>query len=181
MNAGAKHMRPVKLNIDNPIDVVPRVISAQGKACGGEFGLVLLPRQGLGMLNHVAEGVARIWRPADGADAPMAPSGSFAAKPAVDELMKLFREGGRRGVGLEVVDRSLKGTWRGTISCGDGQPELVLERAVAPYANVELRNHGGQWRWTLRRTQTWFSPPTEHIGAQPTLARAVLDFTQALH
>ena len=57
MTAHEKPMKPVKLAIDNAADVVPRVISAQGKACGGEFGLVLLPRQAAGIAHWRSGGV----------------------------------------------------------------------------------------------------------------------------
>jgi hypothetical protein len=126
MTAHEKPMKPVKLAIDNAADVVPRVISAQGKACGGEFGLVLLPRQAAGMLVHQKDGMAAVWRNDGVGDAPSAPSGQTPAKPEVDALMKLFRSATRGG----KDDRALKGTWKGTISCDDGAPDVRLERAV---------------------------------------------------
>ena len=177
MTAHEKPMKPVKLAIDNAADVVPRVISAQGKACGGEFGLVLLPRQAAGMLVHQKDGMAAVWRNDGVGDAPSAPSGQTPAKPEVDALMKLFRSATRGG----KDDRALKGTWKGTISCDDGAPDVRLERAVASYAVAKLHNRGGLWHWALERAQTWYAGASTQAGSAGSFSAAVIDLTQALN
>ena len=74
MTAHDKHMKPVVLFIGNSIEVIPSVITGQGEACGGEWGIVLLPRDKRGMLNHIMNGTARVWRNDGVGDAPSAPS-----------------------------------------------------------------------------------------------------------
>ena len=180
MTAQQKPMKPVKLSIDNPAEDVPRVISAAGKACGGDWGLCLLPRSARGMLVHIVDGQARVWRSTAEQDAPTRPSQAGNAAQDSKEVVAMPRGAPKPAAGRSA-EVSLKGTWSGTVSCDEGGPDIKLHRKVAAYAEVELRNRDGAWHWLLRRAQTWFSLPSEHEGAQNTLAKAVLEVTQVLN
>ena len=62
-----------RLALVNAAEDVPRVIRAYGRACGGEFALVLRPTESRGVLVHLGKDGAHAWRSADGRDAASLP------------------------------------------------------------------------------------------------------------
>ncbi|MCK6530997.1 hypothetical protein L6R50_26705 [Myxococcota bacterium] len=138
----------------------PRLIRAYGRACGGEFALVLRPDNARGVLVHIPKGgeAARFWK-GEGADAPDVPG--FTITPA--EAVALVRT--EQKAVPKAGPTLLRGTWRGHMLCDDERPRVLLERRIATYGTLRLESRPGEgWRWAFSRAERWFSEPGEVSG-----------------
>ncbi len=73
-----------RLSFVNAAEDVPRLVRAYGKACQGEFAMVLRPPDQRGLLVLVRKEGAAYWRNHDStADAPQVPEAGVSAKDAV--------------------------------------------------------------------------------------------------
>ncbi|MCK6529705.1 hypothetical protein L6R50_19840 [Myxococcota bacterium] len=148
----------------------PRLIRAYGKACGGEFALVLRPDNARGVLVHLAKGgaSATFWK-GEGQDAPEAPA--FAITPA--EAVALVRT--EQKALPKAGPALLRGTWRGHMLCDDERPRLFLERRIATYGTLRIESRPGEgWKWAFSRAERWFSGAGEANGeGVPTLGQAI--------
>lgn len=57
--------RRFRLNLVNAAEDVPRLVRAYGRACQGEFALVMRPREQRSLLVLVTREGARVWRSGD--------------------------------------------------------------------------------------------------------------------
>ena len=169
--------RRTALRIDDPAEDVPRLITGGGRACGGEWGLVLRPTEARGMLILAGKEGVWAWK-ADGAgDAVAMPRAAMELAAAVSAL-----KDARKGIGRKPGPITLRGRWKGSITCGEDGPRLVLERKVAPYARlqVEASPEAAGWAWTLDREARWFTGAGTTAGSASTLREAVEQAALAL-
>jgi len=118
--------RHFRLNLVNAAEDVPRLVRAYGRACDGEFALVLRPREQRGVLVLVTKkDGARMWRSGEGeADAPGMPDAAIAPADAV-KLVKVEQKA------LPTVGPiTLRGQWSGQLICDGGQPRVELRRVM---------------------------------------------------
>ena len=166
---------PRKFRIDfvNAAEDVPRLARAYGRACDGEFALVLRPAEerGLLVLMRKQDG-ARFWRapsaPTETSDAPAMPSWSIEPAEAVTLVKTEQRAVPKAG------PITLRGNWRGYLHCDGGQPRVELFRKLAAYGTLRIVSAPGVgWTWTVERTEKWFSKPGSDTGTAATLLKAI--------
>ncbi|MCK6527655.1 hypothetical protein L6R50_08860 [Myxococcota bacterium] len=149
---------------------VPRIIRAYGRACGGEFALVLRPGNARGVLVHIPKGgaSATFWQ-GEGTDAPEAPISPVSPADAVVMVRTEQKAVPKAGPAV------LRGGWRGHMLCDENTPRVFLERRIATYGTLRLESRAGEgWRWTVTRAERWFSEPGEVSGKGiPTLGEAI--------
>jgi hypothetical protein len=158
------------LRIDDPAEDVPRLITGGGKACGGEWGLVLRPTEGRGVLVLAGAADVAMWQSSETDDTVAMPKTATALKTALAELRGL-----RKGVPRKPGPISLRGRWKGSIVCAEDGPRVTFERKVAAYAKLTITaapEHPG-WAWTLERLERWYAQPGSVEGSAPTLRRAI--------
>jgi len=69
---------------------------------------------------------------------------------------------------------TLRGQWSGTLTCVDGQPIVQLVRKLAAYGVLTITSSPDEgWRWSVTRTEKWFSKPGADEGTAPTLLAAI--------
>jgi len=161
--------RHFRLNLVNAAEDVPRLVRAYGRACDGEFALVLRPREQRGVLVLVTKkDGARMWRSGEGeADAPGMPDAAIAPADAV-KLVKVEQKA------LPTVGPiTLRGQWSGTLRCDGGQPRVELRRKLAAYGTLALVSSPEGWTWTVERSEKWFSEPGSDTGTASTLLRGI--------
>ena len=144
-----------RLNLVNAAEDVPRLVRAYGRACDGEFALVLRPREQRGVLVLVTKkDGARMWRSGGGgADAPGVPDTAIAPADAV-KLVKVEQKA------LPTAGPiTLRGQWSGYLHCDGGQPRVELRRKLAAYGTLALVSSPDGWIWTVERSEKWFSEP----------------------
>ena len=158
-----------RLNLVNAAEDVPRLVRAYGRACDGEFALVLRPREQRGVLVLVTKkDGARMWRSGEGAsDAPGLPESAIAPADAV-KLVKVEQKA------LPTVGPiTLRGQWSGQLICDGGQPRVELRRKLAAYGTLALVSSPEGWTWTVERSEKWFSEPGSDTGTATTLLRGI--------
>lgn len=160
-----------RLSFVNAAEDVPRLVRAYGRACDGEFALVLRPTEGRGVLVLVRkkEG-ARVWRSgeAKGGDAPSAPAAELSAAEAV-ALVKAEQKAVPKPGPI-----TLRGQWGGFLHCDGGAPRVELVRKLAAYGVLRIESAPGQgWTWRVERTEKWFSKPGADTGTAATLVQAI--------
>ncbi|MCK6527709.1 hypothetical protein L6R50_09145 [Myxococcota bacterium] len=167
--AEGKKPRHFALNILGANDDWPRMVRAYGRACGGEFALVMRPREGRAILVHIAKEGARVWTANGGSDCPLAPATETTPAEAVAAAKAEQRDPPKEG------PATMRGSWRGRLYCDDHQPRVVLERRLATYGTLRLESHPGEgWSWAFARGERWFSTPEESRGSGlPTLSAAI--------
>ena len=158
-----------RLALVNAAEDVPRVIRAYGRACGGEFALVLRPTESRGVLVHLGKDGAHAWRSADGRDAPSLPDISTTSEDAVTEVKVAQKALGRQG------PITLRGQWSGYLHCDGGVPVVELRRKLATYAvlTIASRPTDGVWAWKVDRLERWFGGPGQDTGEAPSLMLAI--------
>ncbi len=157
-----------RLSLVNAAEDVPRMVRAYGRACMGEFALVLRPREQRGVLVLMTkkEG-ARAWQAGD-ADAPGVPTATLTPEAAV-KLLKDEQKGLPKAGPI-----TLRGQWSGWLYCDEGAPRVELTRKLAAYGVLTISSVAGQgWAWKVARTEKWFSKPGADEGNAPTLLAAV--------
>src|SRR5687767_13369054 len=140
-----------RLSFVNAAEDVPRLIRAYGKACDGEWALVLRPPEHRGALVLVTktEG-AKVWRSTE-ADAPHVPDQAVSVKDAVAPVKTEQKAVPKPG------PITLRGQWSGHLSCHGGKPRVELARKLAAYGLLRIHSHEeGGWHWTVERTEKWF-------------------------
>ncbi len=162
--------RSTSLRIDDPAEDVPRLITGGGKACGGEWGLVLRPTEGRGVLVLAGAANVAMWQGSETDDTVAMPTTATALKTALAELRGL-----RKGVPRKPGPISLRGRWMGAMTCAEDGPRVTFERKVAAYAKLTITaapEHPG-WAWTLERLERWYAQPGSVEGSAPTLKGAI--------
>ncbi len=181
-------MRPTRLKVDNGAETVPRLIQGHGRLPGraGEWGLVLLPTAGIGML--VAEwkdpekgpGVWHIGSDGGrGGDGPRPPRpGTVGVMEAQLTALRALRERGERA---EMGDIALRGEWRAWMHCTSDGPVVELHRKMGGYIEARLESDptDGSWAWTLARKGRWHGEPDERTGSGASLRAAIEAVVQA--
>ncbi len=156
-----------RLSLVNAAEDVPRLVRAYGRACDGEFALVLRPPEERGVLVLVTKkDGARFWRSGDG-DAPAAPAATIEAKDAV-ALVKTEQKAVPKAGPI-----TLRGQWSGWMHCDGGAPRVELVRKLAAYGVLRIVSSATGWTWTVERTEKWFSRPGTDDGTAPTLVKAI--------
>jgi len=152
---GGKRFR---LRIDNAAEDVPRLMTAYGRLGKGqgEVALALRPTAARGLLVHVVGDEAVVAR-LSGRDVPTKPSEAASVDAAIGELKALQHKLPERG------PITLRGQWRGWLSCDDGRPVVELQRKIATYGTLHLVSDADGRRWTGRlvREGRWFTGPRD--------------------
>jgi hypothetical protein len=155
-----------RLSLVNAAEDVPRLVRAYGRACFGEFALVLRPSERRGVMVRLNKEGAWTWRAGEG-DAPALPELALAPKEAVD-LVKAEQKA-LPGPG----PITLRGQWSGHLHCEDGVPRVELVRKLAAYGILRVVSSGTGWTWTVERAEKWFSRPGADSGTASTLLSAI--------
>ena len=164
-----------RLSMVNAAEDVPRLIRAYGRACGGEFALVLRPREDRGLLVLVKQPPKRakqpaeawLWRTDQGA-APVMPTASVPPDEAVAAAKDEQKGAPKQG------PITLRGQWSGYLYCDGGTPRVELRRKLATYAVLTITSTPAKgWTWAVERTEKWFSSPSADTGTAPTLLKAI--------
>ena len=172
-----------RLNILGADEDVPRLILVYGHACGGEFALVLRPRDAEGVLVHqIKKQPAKVWtterrllpstvteRDKLTTDAPRQPEVDVPSVDAVTIIRRMKVAPPAKG------PASLRGTWRGHMLCAGGKPTVHLERKVASYGILRVHSDpAGHWHTAFERDSRWFSTARrDEAPESPTLAEAI--------
>jgi hypothetical protein len=161
---------PKKFRLDfvNAAEDVPGLIRAYGRACNGEFALVLRPPESRGVLVLVRKKEGALFWRGFGQDHPGMPSTSIAAADAVALVKTEQRALGRsRPI-------TLRGQWAGWLHCDAGTPRVELVRKLAAYGTLRVvSDPTAGWTWTVERTEKWFSEPGTDTGTATTLIKAI--------
>ncbi len=158
-----------RLNLLGADEDVPRLLRADGRACGGEVAFVMRPRDNTALLVHqIKKQPAKVWR----TDLGLAPSHppEIDADPAtaLSEIKRLKANPPPAG------PATLKGQWTGTLRCDGGTPRIHLERKVASYGVLRLDSKAdGRWTATFDRAAKWFSTAKVESVERSSLADAV--------
>lgn len=161
-----------KLSIVGAGEDVPRLITASGRSCGGEFGLVLRPQQDRGVLvlDLGKQGVLR-WA-AKGVGVPQIPSESISLAEGVAALTDARAD-------LEPEGPvTLRGEWSGTVHCdADGAPIVTLARKIASYGTLTLQSLPGKagighWLVQVDRAERWYGQKAQQTEQAATLRKA---------
>lgn len=155
-----------RLSIVNAAEDVPRLIRAYGKACNGEFGLVLRPPEHRGALVLIRKDGATMWKSGEG-DAPGVPAIEIGVKDAV-KLVRTEQKGVPKPGPI-----TLRGSWSGWLHCDEGKPRVELSRKLAAYGVLTLESGEAGWTWSIVRAEKWFSKPGADSGVVPTLVAAI--------
>jgi hypothetical protein len=161
----AAHKR-FRLSFVNAAEDVPRLIRAYGRACFGEFALVLRPTERRGVMVRLTKEGAWSWRAGE-SDAPVLPEAALDPKDAV-ALVKTEQKAVRKPGPI-----TLRGQWSGYLHCEDGLPRVELIRKLAAYGLLRLTSSTAGWTWTVERTERWFSAPGSDSGTALTLVAAI--------
>ena len=157
-----------RLSLVNAAEDVPRLVRAYGRACDGEFALVLRPPEGRGALVLVKkkEG-AWSWRSGEG-DAPRVPTHALTAAEAV-ALVKAEQKALPKPGPI-----TLRGQWSGHLECDGGVPRVELVRKLAAYGVLRVVSDPDKgWIWRVERTEKWFTKPGADTGSARTLIKAI--------
>ena len=141
-----------RLSFVGPIEDQPRVIRAYGRACAGEFALVMRPGEARCALVLVTkkEG-AFLWRSSGGSDAPQRPDTPITEADAV-KLIKVEQQAVPK-----AGPTTLRGRWTGTLACDEGQPRVELQRKLATYGTLTVASDPSTgWSWSFTRAEKWF-------------------------
>jgi hypothetical protein len=157
-----------RLDFENAAEDVPGLIRAYGRACNGEFALVLRPPETRGVLVLVRKKEGALFWRGDGRDHPGVPDASIAAADAV-ALVKTERRALARARPI-----TLRGQWAGWLHCDAGTPRVELVRKLAAYGTLRVvSDPTAGWTWTVERTEKWFSEPGTDTGKASTLIKAI--------
>jgi hypothetical protein len=167
--------KPLKtrLSIVGAGETLPRLVTAYGRGCEGEFALVLRPTENNAVLVLVTKKQkgqapkAFLWG-ASKSDSPRRPTTEVQPEEAVKAVQAMKASPPKAG------DIALKGQWTGTLVCDGGEPVVTLRRKVASYGWLEVTNTPKGWVASFQREQKWFSTPDADTSpAKPTLAEAI--------
>ena|GEM_PF-2410306 len=166
---GQRHKR-FRLSIVGADEDVPRLVRAYGRACQGEFGLVLRPPEQRGVLVLVTKKDGSFtWESDDDRDSPGKPSTEATAATAVARVKDAQKSPPKVG------PVTLRGRWTGYLYCEGGQPRVELKRRLATYGTLWVFSNGADgWAWTFERDSKWFGGSGQTYGKSlPTLLDAL--------
>ena len=151
----AKRTKPkrFRLSFVGPIEDQPRLIRAYGKACEGEFALVMRPSEARCVLVLVTKNDgAFMWRSSgEGSDAPQRPETPITEADAV----KLIKD--EQKAVPKAGPTTLRGRWTGTMTCDGGAPRVELRRKLATYGTLTVTSDPTTgWAWSFERAEKWF-------------------------
>lgn len=155
-----------RLSFVNAAEDVPRLIRAWGRACFGEFALVLRPSEQRGVLVRVTKEGAFLWTGAEG-DAPVLPATGIAPGDAVARVKTEQKAVPKPG------PITLRGQWSGYLHCDDGTPRVEVTRKLAAYGLLRISSSPTGWNWTVERTEKWFSTAGSDTGTAMSLSSAI--------
>jgi hypothetical protein len=154
-------------------ETLPRLVTAYGRACEGEFALVMRPTEQNALLVLVARKQkdqpqkAFLWG-ANKSDHPRKPTNEVQPEEAVKAIKAMKASPPRAG------DIALKGQWTGTLICDGGEPVVTLRRKVASYGWLTVTSTARGWVASFQREQKWFSTPdADTSAARATLSDAI--------
>ncbi len=159
-----------RLSFVNAAEDVPRLVRAYGRACQGEFAMVLRPAEERGVLVLVRKEGATFWRSGDAAhtDAPAMPESAVSPKDAVT-LIKTEQKAVPKPGPI-----TLRGQWSGHLHCDAGTPRVELVRKLAAYGVLTITSSPKDgWTWSVARAEKWFSKPGADEGTAPSLLKAI--------
>ncbi len=161
-------IRPLPLTILGASEDVPRMITAFGRAWGGDTVLILRPRDNTGLLLHEAKKqAATVWRTDLGLAPSHAPELVVTPEDAVAEMKRTKANPPPAG------PATLKGTWSGHLYV-DGAPVVKLARKVATYGTLQLTSTAdGRWTAVFERAEKWFSKAKQDSVTRSGLAEAI--------
>jgi hypothetical protein len=154
-------------------ETLPRLVTAYGRACEGEFALVMRPTEQTAVLVLVTKKQkdqppkAFLWG-ANTSDWPRRPTTEVLPTEAVKAVSEMKAKPPRAG------DITLKGQWTGTLACDAGEPVVTLRRKVASYGWLTITSTNKGWVPAFERQEKWFSTPdADTSAAKATLAEAI--------
>lgn len=154
-------------------ETLPRLVTAYGRACEGEFALVMRPTEQTAVLVLVTKKQrdqpqkAFLWG-ANKSDWPRRPTNEVLPTEAVKAVSEMKAKPPRAG------DITLKGQWTGTLVCDGGEPVVTLRRKVASYGWLTITSTSKGWVPAFERQEKWFSTPdADTSAAKATLAEAI--------
>lgn len=174
--------RSAPLQIVNPAEDVPRLLTGNVKLKGGRQIVLMLRPWSHGGLCIVAQGdVAHRFSPPAGFDAPVLswedpppPQAWYGRDPAslAEAAKDIKEERGAIPKGVRAI--TLRGTWKGRMHVApDGAPIVELERRISSYLRLHLVSGPKGWAWTADRDPRWFGGAHQERGVEPTLAEAI--------
>ncbi len=154
-------------------ETLPRLVTAYGRACEGEFALVMRPTEQNAVLVLVTKKQkdqppkAFLWG-ANKSDWPRRPTTEVLPTEAVKAVSEMKAKPPRAG------DITLKGQWTGTLACDGGEPVVTLRRKVASYGWLTITSTNKGWVPAFERQEKWFSTPdADTSAAKATLSEAI--------
>ncbi len=154
-------------------ETLPRLVTAYGRACEGEFALVMRPTEQNAVLVLVTKKQrdqpqkAFLWG-ANKSDWPRKPTTEVLPTEAIKAVSEMKAKPPRAG------DITLKGQWTGTLVCDGGEPVVTLRRKVASYGWLTISSTAKGWVPAFERQEKWFSTPdADTSAAKPTLSDAI--------
>ena len=192
----AKTTKPKRfpLVINHPNEDRPRLFTAKGRACGGQFLFAM--RTVTGGPAHEAPSSERPTEPTGEVHTallfipkkPRRARGEKTAPPHVAQISIRWAGAGVQGPGKprEEIDpragerllrsvaqrvgrqgpKAMKGSWRGWLICDNGTPSVHLERKLGSYVKLTMVSNAthGHWNWTLERSEKWFGANANTSG-----------------
>ena len=123
------------LNIVGAIEDRPRVLRAYGKACGGEFALIMRPRERKAVLVHLTKQGGRAWR---AGEIPLVSEGHARARAKVDRRgdrpRLVVAEGPQAGVGFFPYEDLPASLAEGAVVLAEFSPQDQFAHVVATVA-----------------------------------------------
>jgi hypothetical protein len=120
------------LNIVGTIEDRPRLIRAYGRACQGEFALVMRPRERKAVLVHLTKQGGRAWR---SGEIPSVDEGHIRARAKVnrsgDQPHLVVAEGPHKGIALLSYDPIPKSLAEGSVVLVEFNPQDQFAHLVA--------------------------------------------------
>jgi hypothetical protein len=162
------------LSFIGPGETLPRMVTAYGRACEGEFALVIRPTEQRALLVLVGKKkrgetqTAALWQTDASSDCPRRPETPTSPAEAVAAIKAIKSKPPRAG------DVTLKGRWTGTLVCDGGEPVVTLRRKVATYGWLSITSTTSGWVPSFERLEKWFSEPSVETGEpQDLLSEAI--------
>jgi len=154
-------------------ETLPRLVTAYGRACEGEFALVMRPTEQNALLVLITKKQrgetqkAFLWG-ANKSDWPRKPTNEVLPDEAVQAIKDMKSKPPKTG------DITLRGQWTGTLICDGGEPVVTLRRKVATYGWLTVTSTPKGWGPAFERLSKWFSDPATDTGtAKATLSAAI--------
>lgn len=159
-------VKSIKLTFTNAAEDLPRLVTAYGRAWGGEVALVLRPVEATGLFAWASRGKGRLWKD-QGSDSPEQPT----AEEPLESILVQVRQAQRSLDPQGAI--ALRGQWSGVLVCRETGPVVELVRGVSAYAAVRVQSSLGGWRWQVERKPRWFGEERSAQGQSAYLQGAI--------